>query len=201
MTGRRFDLDTVSRRRVLKTGGAAIAGAMALPRWSEAQGAPKRGGTLRVSNGGDPPDFDVQRSIRNNPTSLMQERMQRSLSVAGTFGALLELKQFLEALPGRLNRVLDAISTNDLKLKMEVIDEGALIEGFQKIANRITLGLLLASLIVGAALLMRVTTSFTILGYPGLAMMFFLLAAAGGIWLAVSILTGDRPQRHERVSS
>jgi ubiquinone biosynthesis protein len=147
------------------------------------------------------PDFDVQRSIRNNATSLMQERIQRSLSVAGTFGALLELKQFLEALPGRLNRVLDAISTNDLKLKMEVIDEGALIEGFQKIANRITLGLLLASLIVGAALLMRVTTSFTILGYPGLAMLFFLLAAAGGIWLAVSILTGDRPQRHKRVSS
>jgi hypothetical protein len=104
-------------------------------------------------------------------------------------------------LPGRLNRVLDTISTNDLKLKMEVIDEGALIEGFQKIANQITLGLLLASLIVGAALLMRVTTSFTILGYPGLAMLFFLLAAAGGIWLVVSILTGDRPQRHKRVSS
>jgi ubiquinone biosynthesis protein len=80
-----------------------------------------------------------------------------------------------------------------------VIDEEALIEGFQKIANRITLGLLLASLIVGAALLMRVTTSFTILGYPGLAMIFFLLAAASGIWLAVSILTGDRP-RHKRAS-
>jgi hypothetical protein len=26
------------------------------------------------------PDFDVQRSIRNNATSLMQERLQRSLS-------------------------------------------------------------------------------------------------------------------------
>ena len=62
MTGRRFDLDTVSRRKVLKTGGAAIAGAMALPKWSKAQGAPKRGGTLRVSNGGDPPDFDVQQT-------------------------------------------------------------------------------------------------------------------------------------------
>jgi ubiquinone biosynthesis protein len=145
------------------------------------------------------PDFDVQQSIRRNAAMLMQERMQRSLSVAGAFSTLLELKQFVEALPGRLNRVLDAISTNDLKLKMEVIDEGALIEGFQKIANRITLGLLLASLIVGAALLMRVTTSFTILGYPGLAMIFFLLAAAGGIWLAVSILTGDRP-RHKRAS-
>ena len=44
-----------------------------------------------------------------------------------------------EALPGRLNRVMDAVSTNEFKLKMEVIDEGALIEGFQKIANRIAL--------------------------------------------------------------
>jgi hypothetical protein len=123
--------------------------------------------------------------------------MRKSLSLSGSLAGLLELKQFVEALPGRLNRFLDAASTNNLKLKMEVIDEGALIEGFQKIANRITLGLLLASLIVGAALLMQVRTTFTILGYPGLAMMFFLLAAAGGIWLAISILTGDRPRRHQ----
>jgi predicted unusual protein kinase regulating ubiquinone biosynthesis (AarF/ABC1/UbiB family) len=143
------------------------------------------------------PDFDVPRSIRDNATSLMQERMRKSLSLSGSLAGLLELKQFVEALPGRLNRFLDAASTNNLKLKMEVIDEGALIEGFQKIANRITLGLLLASLIVGAALLMQVRTTFTILGYPGLAMMFFLLAAAGGIWLAISILTGDRPRRHQ----
>jgi predicted unusual protein kinase regulating ubiquinone biosynthesis (AarF/ABC1/UbiB family) len=143
------------------------------------------------------PDFDVPRSIRDNATSLMQERIRKSLSLSGSFAGLLELKQFVEALPGRLNRLLDAASTNDLKLKMEVIDEGALIEGFQKIANRITLGLLLASLIVGAALLMQVRTTFTILGYPGLAMIFFLLAAAGGLWLAISILTGDRPRRHQ----
>jgi ubiquinone biosynthesis protein len=143
------------------------------------------------------PDFDVPRSIRENATTLMRERMQKSLSLSGSFAALLELKQFVEALPGRMNRLLDAVSTNNLKLKMEVIDEGALIEGFQKIANRITLGLLLASLIVGAALLMQVRTTFTIWGYPGLAMIFFLLAAAGGSWLAVSILTGDRPARHK----
>jgi predicted unusual protein kinase regulating ubiquinone biosynthesis (AarF/ABC1/UbiB family) len=143
------------------------------------------------------PDFDVPRSIRDNATSLMRERMQKSLSLSGSFAALLELKQFVEALPGRMNRLLDAVSTNNLKLKMEVIDEGALIEGFQKIANRITLGLLLASLIVGAALLMQVRTTFMIWGYPGLAMIFFLLAAAGGSWLALSILTGDRPARHK----
>jgi hypothetical protein len=59
------------------------------------------------------------------------------------------------------------------------------------VANRIALGLVLAALIVGAAMLMRVQTTFTILGYPGLAMLLFLAAAAGGVWLAWAILSHD----------
>ena len=141
------------------------------------------------------PDFNVQESIRRNAANLMQERMRRSLSVAGFFSSLMELRTFAEALPGRLNRVLDAVSTNEFKLKMEVIDEGALIEGFQKVANRIALGLVLAALIVGAAMLMQVRTTFTIFGYPGLAMVLFIAAAAGGIWMVISIMTGDRHKR------
>jgi len=141
------------------------------------------------------PDFNVQESVRRNAASLMQKRMRRSLSLSGAFSSLMELRSFVEALPGRLNRVMDAVSTNEFKLKMEVIDEGALIEGFQKVANRIALGLVLAALIVGAAMLMQVRTTFTLFGYPGLAILLFLAAAAGGIWMAISILMNDRHKR------
>ncbi len=64
----------------------------------------------------------------------------------------------------------------------------------QKIANRITLGLIIAALIVGAALLMRVQTSFTLWGYPGLAMLFFIAASAGAAALAWKIIRHDRAQ-------
>ena len=40
-------------------------------------------------------------------------------------------------------------------------------------------------------MLMRVQTPFTILGYPGLAMLLFLAAAGGGFWMAWTILAGD----------
>jgi ubiquinone biosynthesis protein len=69
------------------------------------------------------------------------------------------------------------------------------MEGLQKVANRITLGLMVAALIVGAALIMRIETSFRIFGYPGLAMIFFLLAAAAGIVLAINILFYDEKRR------
>ena len=141
------------------------------------------------------PDFNVQDSIRRNAATLMRERMRKSLSVSGAFSSLVDLRTFVQALPGRLNRVLDAVTDSEFKIKMEVIDEGALIEGFQKVANRIALGLVLAALIVGAAMLMQVRTTFTIFGYPGLAMLLFMAAAAGGIWMAITILTGDRRNR------
>ena len=107
-----------------------------------------------------------------------------SLSPGNLFSGMLELKDLIQRLPARLNKIIDAISNNELKITVDAIDEQTLIEGFQKVANRITVGLILAALIVGAALLMRVETSFRIWGYPGLAIIFFLAAAGGGIALA-----------------
>jgi predicted unusual protein kinase regulating ubiquinone biosynthesis (AarF/ABC1/UbiB family) len=137
------------------------------------------------------PAFDVNGSIRHNATTLMRHRMLKSASPANVFSTALEVRDFAERLPGRVNRILDALAGNDLRLKIEVIDHGSIIDGFQKVANRIALGLVLAALIVGAAMLMRVPTAFLILGYPGLAMLLFLAAAAGGFWMAWTILAGD----------
>jgi predicted unusual protein kinase regulating ubiquinone biosynthesis (AarF/ABC1/UbiB family) len=141
------------------------------------------------------PGFDVQESLRRNASELMMERMRRSVTPASAFSSLLEAKSFAERLPSRVSRILDALADQELKVKVELIDEGAVLEGLQKVANRITLGLVLAAMIVGAAMLMQVPTTFRILGYPGLAMLFFLGAAFGATWMAVGILRGDQHTR------
>jgi hypothetical protein len=86
---------------------------------------------------------------------------------------------------------MDRVADNDLSIKVDAIDERRLISGLEKIANRITLGLILAALILGAAMLMNVQTDFKIFGYPGIAMIFFLSAAAGGLVLVFNILIFD----------
>jgi predicted unusual protein kinase regulating ubiquinone biosynthesis (AarF/ABC1/UbiB family) len=137
------------------------------------------------------PDFDVNASMRRHATRLMQRRMLKDMSPAHVFSTALEVRDLAGRLPARLNRLLDALAANDLRLKIEVIDHGSILDGLQKVANRIALGLVLAALIVGAAMLMRVETPFTILGYPGLAILLFLAAAGGGLWMAWTILAGD----------
>jgi predicted unusual protein kinase regulating ubiquinone biosynthesis (AarF/ABC1/UbiB family) len=143
------------------------------------------------------PDFDPNATIRRYATELMQQRVLKSLAPGNIMTSLIDLKEFVEKLPVRVNKILDAVGNNELTLKVDTIDEKVLLEGLQKVANRITLGLMIAAMIVGAALLMRVETTFRILGYPGFAMLFFLLAAAGAVWLGFVIITSDKQAKDE----
>ena len=137
------------------------------------------------------PKFKPNAAIREHAAAIMRSRLLKSASPGNLFSTALEMKDLIERLPGRVNKILDAVANNELAVKIDAIDEVRLMAGFQKVANRITLGLLLAALIIGAALLMRVDTPFRILGYPGLAIIFFLLAAAGGVGLMLAILLKD----------
>lgn len=149
------------------------------------------------------PGLDPNAAIRANAAELMRRRMWKSASPGNLFSAAMEAKELVEMLPGRVNRILERIADNDLSVRVDAIDEAHLMEGFQKVANRIATGLVLAALIVGAAMLMQVPTSFRIFGYPGIAMLLFLAAAAGGIALLVNIVFSDersrrRPRSHPR---
>jgi predicted unusual protein kinase regulating ubiquinone biosynthesis (AarF/ABC1/UbiB family) len=137
------------------------------------------------------PDFNPNDVIREESTNIMTRQWYRSLEPGVLMTRMVELKEFVEHLPTRVNKILDAVANNELKIEVDAIDEKLLIEGLQKVANRITLGLILAALIVGAALMMRVESSFKILGYPGLPMIFFLIAALGAVFLAFNILFFD----------
>jgi ubiquinone biosynthesis protein len=141
------------------------------------------------------PTFDPNAAIRRNVGELMSRRMGKDSSPARIFSSLLEMKDFVGALPARLNKVMDAITNKELEVKVKAVDAALVMEGFQKVANRIATGLVLAALIVGASLLMQVRTTFTIWGYPGLAMLCFLAAAAGGVWLVVSIVVQDQKKK------
>lgn len=141
------------------------------------------------------PTFDPNASIRRHVSELMSQRMRKDATQGSVLSSLLEAKEFVVGLPSRLNRILDAISEHEFEVKVKAVDAKLVMEGFQKIANRITTGIVLAALIMGAALLMQVQTRFRIFGYPGLAMLCFLAAAAGGFWLVVSIVLQDKNGR------
>ena len=138
------------------------------------------------------PEFDPLASIRRNVKELMTRRLKKNLSEASIFSSMLEMKDFVGGLPGRLNRIMDGLSNSELEVKVKVVDAKMVVDGFQKIANRITAGIILASLIMGASSLMQIKSSFQIFGYPALAIICFLAAAGGGVWLLFTIFMQDQ---------
>ncbi|WP_438483439.1 ABC1 kinase family protein [Oleiharenicola lentus] len=137
------------------------------------------------------PEFDPNAAIRRNVSDLMAQRMRKDFSRGNVFSSMLDMKDFVSMLPSRLNRIMDAVSNSELEIKVKAVDSTVMMEGMEKIANRITCGIVLAGLLVGASLLMRVQTRFQIFGYPGFAMLCFVAAAIGGFWLVISIFLHD----------
>lgn len=138
------------------------------------------------------PGYNPNETVRAYASEIMQSRLRRNLSPGRIFHTVLEANEFVQQLPTKLNTLLEMAVNNDLRVNVETRGEERLVAGLQKIANRITMGLVLAALIIGAALMMRVDTPFRILGYPGLAVLLFLGACVGGILQIGSIIAGDR---------
>ena len=136
------------------------------------------------------PAFVPVEAIETHANEIMQTQM--GASSGSLFTAMLEARDFVEQLPGRVNKVMDSLADGNFEVKVDAFDEAELMQGFEKLANRLTMGLVLAALIVGAAMLMRVETSSTLFGYPSIAIVCFLAAAGGGLILLVSILRSDR---------
>lgn len=137
------------------------------------------------------PTFNPNEAIRRHVQTILNQRIKKDFTTGNFFASVLEVKEFATQLPGRVNRVLDTVGKGEVEFKVRREDTLQLLDGLQKIANRIAAGLVLAALIVGASLLMQVRTSFELFGYPGLAILFFIAAVAGGAFLLFQIFFRD----------
>ena len=106
--------------------------------------------------------------------------------------AALDAKEFTSQLPRRANRILESLVEGTMSVKVDALDEERLHTVLQRVANRLTLGLVIAATIIGAAMVIQVPTEHRLLGYPAIAVVLFALAVLGGVGLATWIVVTDR---------
>ncbi|MGY4516528.1 AarF/UbiB family protein [Lysobacter sp. HA18] len=141
------------------------------------------------------PDFDAKDVVRDHLEDVMRKRLRRSLSPAGLAGELIEVEGLVREAPRKLNNLLTLLSDNRLQVRLDGLDDSKLMENMQKIANRITVGLIIAALLVSSALMMRVDNGSRLFGYPAIAIILFLIAAFLGLFVVVSVLLTDHRAR------
>jgi predicted unusual protein kinase regulating ubiquinone biosynthesis (AarF/ABC1/UbiB family) len=146
------------------------------------------------------PTFEPNLAIQEHGAEIVRRKLLHAATPAAAVAALMDAKEFAERLPGQVNKVMDALAEGDFTLTVKGIDEQNIMRSVQKLANRLTAGLVVAALVIGAALIMRIPTKTRLFGYPALAIVLFLVAAGAGLWLLISIQLSDLPQRRQRRS-
>lgn len=138
------------------------------------------------------PDLDLRSVLHEHLLKIMRYRALRRLKPSSVASQVLDVADMAQRVPRQLSKLLDVLADNRFTVNVDAFDELRFASSLQKIANRVTVGLIVASLIIGAALIMRVETEAQLWGYPAFAMALFLLAALLGVGLVLTVLWSDR---------
>ncbi|HEY4642500.1 MAG TPA: AarF/UbiB family protein [Thermoanaerobaculia bacterium] len=141
------------------------------------------------------PNYDPQRVIREYAQELMTQKLKQKFDPQNFYPALLDLNQLVHDLPHRSREILDLTAGGKLTFGVKLTQAEEFLGGIHKVANRITVGLVIAALLVASSLMMRVETVHRLFGYPIIAIIGYLLAAIAGVYLVASILLRDRKDK------
>lgn len=138
------------------------------------------------------PHLRPSQVVRQKLDDLIGQRIGEEFSRRRLRGHLVELANLGAMLPAQLRDALELVAQNRLRIRITGLGEARLLENLQKIANRISAGLISAGLVVAAALTLRIDAGPRLLGYPALALVLFLVAFGLGAALILSALHSDR---------
>ena len=139
------------------------------------------------------PSLDVKKVVEQHLEHVMRERLKKSLSPTNLAGELIEMQALMREAPRKVSDVLSLLADNRMQVRICGFEDSQILEALQKIANRVAAGVVTAALIIASAMMMRVDTAGpTLLGYPAIALVLFLIGAALGIAIVLSALFSDR---------
>ena len=143
------------------------------------------------------PGIRIDSLIETHAAAVMRDRMLDAARPAKVMRSALDAAAFAEQLPGRLNKVLESLAEGRIDLHLQGLDEGAVIRGAQKMANRVAAGVMIAAFVITAALFASSPRGATLWGYPVLTIVFLALAALTAAWVGFGIVRKDLPQRRD----
>lgn len=147
------------------------------------------------------PTLDTRRIVERQLQHVMRARLKKSLSLANLASEAMEVQELVRVGPRRMTDILSLLAENKFQMKVTGLEESRLMENLQKIANRVSAGIVTAALIMASAMMMRIDTGVHLFGYPATAMVLMLIGVFLGLGIVLSALLFDRRARaHEERS-
>jgi len=141
------------------------------------------------------PDFDIASEAMPMLEQTLRARYTPAALIKRGGRAIGEALTLLSGLPHDLSRLLRAARRGRLEINIDVAHLKHVGNQLDGAVNRLTVGLVVASLIVGSSIVMTVPGGPSLFGLPFFGLAGFIGAGTGGLWLLLSIWKSNRADR------
>lgn len=138
------------------------------------------------------PDFNAAEAIRPFVMRFYKESMSISAFLAKASELPKEIRDFLAEFPQDIKTIVDKMKQGSFKIEFEHIGLEAMEASIEKSANRLSIAIIIASILVGSALLLLAKTPPLVFGIPLLGLAGFLVALVMSFALILSIYKRGR---------
>lgn len=138
------------------------------------------------------PEFDIQKVANPFLKKLNKERWSIHGMTRQSLYPLLEMLRRLQQIPENVQRILQRVEEEDIQINFHHTGTENLEETFNSSMNRLTIGIIVGSLIIGSSLVITTGVKPLLFGYPAIGILGFLVSALLGLYIVVSTLRKHR---------
>ncbi|MCF8029487.1 MAG: phosphotransferase [Desulfohalobiaceae bacterium] len=134
------------------------------------------------------PDLNVISEAAPYIRRLARQKYSPQMILRTVRSSFRNLWRMQQSLPVQINHIMDKLQRDELTIGFEHKRLEGLRRTLNQVANRLTLALVTASMIIGSSMIITTGVKPLLFGYPALGLVGYLLSGLFGCWLIVDIL-------------
>jgi len=138
------------------------------------------------------PHYDLVTEASPFVKKLSRRKYQPRIILRDVVTVLEDLRELITPLPYELRRILGKLSRGELGFELHHKGLEKLMLQVERSANRLSFSLIIAAIIVGSSLIMRLEVGYKLLGYPLLGILGYVFAGILGVWLVLAMLRSGK---------
>jgi ubiquinone biosynthesis protein len=138
------------------------------------------------------PEFDIQEVARPYLLKLNKERWSFKSVKRQTLFPFINMLRNMQQIPENMQRILQRIEDEKLQINFHHTGTENLEETFNASMNRLTVGIIIGSLLIGSSLVITTGVKPLLWGYPAIGILGFLVSGILGLVIVFSTLRKHR---------
>lgn len=138
------------------------------------------------------PEFNIVNEATPYITQIIHRRYRPDVLAKKGFDQTAEFIENISDLPKEARDLLRSLKRGGLQINIDMTRLDHFGHQVDRAASRLTIGIVIASLIIGTSIVTATQPETTVLGLPIWGIVGFVAAALGGVWLLISIWRGGK---------